>query len=169
MKQSLIITLLAVLLATSIELIPSKPLITTFNRDVKVQEHKLETYEAVEIALADYKPVYCADYVKEYSWNQTVAYNVMMIESGNNARNLNDNPKTGDYSVGCFQINLLGANQTAKYNIAVKLGYQGANERNALREWLWSPGNNVAVAHHMWQGQGWTPWSFTTCKKTNCY
>lgn len=148
LMKILILTIASVFLATAMGF-NSEKLITY--RDVEVKEHKqvLETYKEVELTPLEHKPLYCSDYLKSYSWNQEVAYNVMMIESGNKARNLNDNPGTGDYSVGCFQINLLGSNQTAKYNLAVSLGYTGANERYELREWLWNPKNNVALAYKM--------------------
>lgn len=164
-----IYTFIAVLLAIGIEQIPGTASHEGRQYDVPKKIEKISQLPHVELASKETKPVYCADYVKKYDWNQTVAYNVMMVESGNKARNLNDNPSTGDYSVGCFQINLLGGNQTAKYNLAVSLGYTGANDRQALTEWLWNPANNVAVAHVMWKGQGWQPWSFTTCKKVACY
>lgn len=32
----------------------------------------------------------------------------MMQESTNTPAKINDNPYTGDYSVGCFQVNLIG-------------------------------------------------------------
>lgn len=140
-------------------------------RDVQVNEHtsRIEQIKNPVIELAVAKPMYCADFIPRYNWNNSVAHNVMMQESGNNARNLNDNAGTGDYSVGCFQINLLNGNLPAKYNIAVRLGYTGPLERDALKEWLWNPANNVAVAWELYKGSGWGPWSFTTCKKIACY
>lgn len=167
--RSLLITLGGVGLMLIAQLAPSTPLINdqSFTYQHKVEALDMGTHSEMEsLAIV---PVYCADYIKLYDWNHTVAHNVMMIESKNIARNLNDNPVTGDYSVGCFQINLLGGNQTAKYKLAVSLGYSGANTRESLREWLWEPGNNVKLAYTMWKGQGWQPWSFTTCKKTACY
>lgn len=167
--KTLTITILALILAVGIEILPSKPLVEYRDVETFEQIKSLETLGAVEKEGYERKPVYCSDVLGKYSWDQSVAYNVMMVESDNKPRNLNDNPNTGDYSVGCFQINLLNENQTAKYNIATKLGYTGPNERQSLTEWLWEPENNVAVAHHMWQGQSWSPWSYTTCKKVSCY
>lgn len=95
----------------------------------------------------------CASEIKKYNWNQNVAYNVMMQESGNNPGVVNNNPATGDYSVGCFQINLYGANARTRPSEA----------------WLKNAANNVSYAYGMWQGQGWGPWGFTTCKKVACY
>lgn len=96
----------------------------------------------------------CAAEIKKYSWNQTVAYNVMMAESHGIATRVNDNPSTGDYSVGCFQINLFGANALSRPSEA----------------WLKIPANNVSYAYGMWKGQGWVPWGATTCKyKVACY
>ncbi len=157
------------ILAGSLNFISGKPLVDGRSHPKTVFAEPIKPVEKLEQKPAEIKPVYCADYLKQYNWNQEVAHNVMMVESKNNARNLNDNPNTGDYSVGCFQINLLGGNQTAKYNTAVSLGYKGQNTREELREWLWNPKNNVAVAHKMWQESSWKPWSFTTCKKVRCY
>lgn len=52
----------------------------------------------------------CAAEIAKYDWNVAVATAVARAESGLNAGALNDNPATGDYSVGCFQVNLYGAN-----------------------------------------------------------
>lgn len=52
----------------------------------------------------------CAAEIAKYGWNQSVALAVARAESGLNPGNLNNNPRTGDYSVGCFQINIYGAN-----------------------------------------------------------
>jgi len=96
----------------------------------------------------------CASEIKKYDWNQTVAYEVMMAESSNNHSIVNDNPSTGDYSVGCFQINLYG------------------NLRNTRpsESWLKVPENNVAHAYKMYQSSGWSPWGYTTCRyKVSCY
>jgi hypothetical protein len=62
----------------------------------------------------------------------------MMKESGNNPKTLNDNPATGDYSVGCFQINLLG-----------NLRYTRPSEES-----LYDPQVNVAYAYKMYVSQG---------------
>lgn len=56
----------------------------------------------------------CYDEIKKYNWNHDIATRVMIKESSGNPGNLNDNPNTGDYSVGCFQINLLGSNAATR-------------------------------------------------------
>lgn len=107
----------------------------------------------------------CAGEVQRYSWNKSVAHAVMMAESSNNPQNHNDNPTTGDYSIGCFQINLKGtANLNAKYRDSVRVGYTGAKTVSDLALWLKNAENNVAVAHIMWSDQGWRPWAYQTCK-----
>lgn len=113
----------------------------------------------------------CASEVKKYSWPQSVALQIVGAESSHNPNELNDNPGTGDYSVGCFQVNLRGsANLRAKYRDAVKAGYTGGMTVSGLEQWLKDPANNVAVAHIMWQSQSWSPWGYTTCKyKVKCY
>ena len=77
----------------------------------------------------------------------------MMIESGNNPLTINDNPSTGDYSVGCFQINLIGS-----------MRYTRPSE-----EWLKIASNNVSYAYRMYIEQGSTfckssGWA-NSCKK----
>lgn len=113
----------------------------------------------------------CADEVRKYGWNHTVALAVMGAESSGNVATHNDDPGTGDYSIGCFQINLLGSsNLRAKYRDAVRVGYTGGMSVAELEVWLKNAHNNVAVAHIMWSDQGWTPWGATTCRvKVRCY
>lgn len=52
----------------------------------------------------------CAAEVAKYDWNVTVATAVARAESGLRPGMVNNTPSTGDYSVGCFQVNLYGAN-----------------------------------------------------------
>lgn len=99
------------------------------------------------VALSD-----CASEINKYDWNTKQAYDIMMIESGNNPTIVNDNPNTGDYSVGCFQINLIG------------------NMRNTRpsEEWLKVAENNVQYAYGMYKSQGTfckTSGWYNTCKK----
>ncbi len=70
----------------------------------------------------------------------------MLAESGGNPTRINDNPRTGDYSVGMFQINLFGAN--AKYRPSA--------------DWLQNPVNNISYAAAMWKYSGWHPWTTYT-------
>jgi len=94
----------------------------------------------------------CASEIQKYDWPQEQAYNVMMIESRNDHTVINNNPSTGDYSVGCFQINLIG------------------NMRNTRpsEESLLIAENNVAYAYQMYKAQGSfckTSGWYNTCKK----
>lgn len=50
----------------------------------------------------------CASELGKYNWPQSDAYQIMMAESTNDPREKNDDPETGDYSIGCFQVNLKG-------------------------------------------------------------
>lgn len=111
----------------------------------------------------------CEAELGKYSWSQSAAHNVMMQESSNDHTILNDNPMTGDYSVGCFQINLIGANINDRYRIAVTLGYTGEFSREGMVPWLKDPVNNVAVAHALYARAGnWGDWK-NTCTKVQCY
>ena len=56
----------------------------------------------------------CEAEIAKYPWPQSTALAVMRKESSGNPGIVNDNPATGDYSVGCFQINLYGANAASR-------------------------------------------------------
>lgn len=99
----------------------------------------------------------CAAEISKYDWPVTTATGVMMGESGGNPGRLNDNPSTGDYSVGCFQINIYGANARTRPSEA----------------WLKNATNNVSYAHGMYVAQGRTfcttgGW-YNTCKKLGMF
>lgn len=80
---------------------------------------------------------------KHFPPNQVdTALRVMSCESGGNPNALNNNPRTGDYSVGLFQINLFG-------NLA--------NSRPS-EEWLKVPENNISFAARM-SRNGWGAWT----------
>ncbi len=135
------------------------------------QELKPEAVTEVKTVAAQTVTPTCADEVKRYNWNTSVAHAVMMAESGNKSSTHNDTPSTGDYSIGCFQINLKGtSNLNAKYRDSIRAGYTGAKTVSGLETWLKNAKNNVAVAHIMWSDQGWKPWQHTTCRyKVRCY
>ncbi len=80
----------------------------------------------------------CADEIAKYDWPKDQAERIMQQESGNNPGKLNDNPLTGDYSVGCFQVNLFG-----------RLALNRPSE-----DWLKVASNNVSYAYGMWKGAG---------------
>lgn len=81
--------------------------------------------------------------IKAYDWNDQIAYAIMMSESGCRDYIVNNNPNTGDYSVGLFQINIIGT-----------LGNDRPSE-----EWLKNYKNNIAYAYSLYKSQGWDPWS----------
>ena len=76
------------------------------------------------------------------------ALEVMHCESGGDPSRLNNNAASGDYSVGLFQINLLG--DLAK--------------SRPSESWLRIPLNNIAYAATMQKQQTWVPWS---CARNN--
>lgn len=52
----------------------------------------------------------CQSEIAKYDWAQSTALAVAFAESGYDTNTVNDNPATGDYSIGCFQVNIYGAN-----------------------------------------------------------
>lgn len=99
----------------------------------------------------------CMSELGKYDWPQDQAHKVMMQESSNNPHIINDNPNTGDYSVGCFQINLIGSMRATRPSEASLL----------IAE------NNVKYAYQMYSEQGRTfcktsGW-YNTCKKVGIY
>lgn len=83
------------------------------------------------------------DLLRKYDWNINTARRIMWCESGGNPTAVNDNPRTGDYSIGLFQINLYG-----------NLKYSRPSE-----EWLKIAENNAEYAYKMYKSSGWDPWS----------
>lgn len=81
----------------------------------------------------------CAAEIAKYNWNYNVALAVARAESGLNPGSLNDNPATGDYSVGCFQVNLYGANARTRPS--------EAQLKNAAVNVQWAYNNYVANGH----------------------
>lgn len=80
----------------------------------------------------------CASEIAKHDWPQRTAQRIMQAESRGRARAVNDNPRTRDYSVGCFQINIYG-----------RLAANRPSEN-----WLKNPANNVAYAHEIYLSQG---------------
>jgi hypothetical protein len=80
----------------------------------------------------------CEAEIAKYDWVYSVAVAVATAESSLDPSRLNDNPSTGDYSVGCFQINLYGGN---------------ARNRPSEAE-LKNAAVNVAFAYQIYVGNG---------------
>lgn len=89
----------------------------------------------------------CAAEIAKYDWVQSVALAVMMAESGGNPGNVNNNPATGDYSVGCFQINLYGANAASRPSEA-ELKNAATNVSFAYR--LYKSNGSSFAANNQW-------------------
>jgi hypothetical protein len=144
---------------------PQQPSPQTVNKTIEPEK---QPTEIKTVAVQEQAPT-CESEVRKYDWPQTIAYNVMMAESRNNPGNHNDNLNTGDYSIGCFQINLLGdANLRAKYRDAQAHGYTGDMSVASLEMWFKTASNNVAVAYTMWRSSGWQPWQYTCIHKVVC-
>lgn len=87
------------------------------------------------------------------------ARRVVWCESRYNAEAHNQNPATGDDSVGLGQINLLGGLFQDRLKRAQHLGYTGEPTREALTEWLKIPENNIRFFASMKSASGWHHWS----------
>lgn len=110
------------------------------------REHPVVALEAPVSVPKKAKASSCEDYrdlVSKYDWEVDIALQIMRLESGCKPWEVNDNPLTGDYSVGLFQINLFGDN--AKYRPS--------------EEWLKVPENNVAYAYKLYTGRKWKDWT----------
>lgn len=81
--------------------------------------------------------------IKTYDWNASVAYAIMICESGGQFDAHNFSNITKDDSWGTFQINLYG-----------KLA-----KSRPSPEWLKIPENNIAYAYKMYKSEGFVPWS----------
>lgn len=82
----------------------------------------------------------CKAEIRKYDWDIDWAMSVMRKESSGNPGAYNFSHATRDRSVGCFQINLYGAN---------------ANNRPS-KQWLLNPANNVQLAYEWYVRDGRT-------------
>lgn len=80
----------------------------------------------------------CQAEIAKYNWDHGVATAVMIAESGGSTSTVNNNPSTGDYSIGCFQINIYGANAASRPSEAA----------------LKNAAVNVEFAHRIYSGNG---------------
>jgi hypothetical protein len=96
----------------------------------------------------------CASEIAKYDWDYNTAINVSTAESGMNPGAKNDNPSTGDYSIGCFQVNIYGANAASRPS--------EEQLKNAAINVKWAYNNYVANGHSF-IGQ----WG--VCRKIACY
>lgn len=106
--------------------------------------------EAPTMAVHEQKPdlstkVGIESYIRSKDWKgqEELAVKIAHCESGMNPKAYNGNAKTGDASVGIFQINLYG-------NLA---------KERPSKEWLSNPKNNIDYAHEMFLKQKFKPWS----------
>jgi hypothetical protein len=87
----------------------------------------------------------CEAEISKYDWSQTVALEVSTAESGLDPGQVNYNPSTYDYSVGCFQVNIWGANaltrpseaelKVASINVAWAYKIYAANGHSFIGQW----------------------------------
>jgi hypothetical protein len=87
----------------------------------------------------------CQTEISKYDWSQAVALAVATAESGLDPGTVNYNPSTYDYSVGCFQVNIWGANaltrpseaelKDAAINVAWAYKIYAANGHSFIGQW----------------------------------
>lgn len=117
----------------------------------------LPSVEAIPVYFQDLNPIQTVqaevreltieEKVKHYDWDDDLALGIMNCESTASSTIVNDNPNTGDHSIGLFQINIYGAN---------------AKERPTEEE-LKNPDTNIAFAYKLYKDGGFKRhW-------TNCY
>lgn len=84
-----------------------------------------------------------------------IAISSRELRPGNHVGTINDNPNTGDYSVGCLQVNIIKTanadNLSNIARIARQYGYSGNTNQGELAKWLGTPENNVAVANYLYK------------------
>lgn len=89
----------------------------------------------------------CEAEIAKYDWPQGLARAVMLAESSGDPNNLNDDASTGDYSVGCFQVNIRGANARTRPS--------EAELKNAEINVRWSYNHYVALGRTFGTSGGW--------------
>lgn len=107
------------------------------------------TITAGRIKVSDTSKEYIREEIRSvFGTYAKTAIRIAMCESNLRPDALNDNSRTGDYSVGIFQINLYGA----------------LAKNRPSEEWLLIPKNNISYAYQMFleSGRKFTPW---TCAK----
>lgn len=156
-KTWLITTILGIVFALPVLASPPR----TFLQDTEVKQEVVEETKAPPVqpkTTAVAPPAVpvasgsCATEIKKYNWPQEAAYQIMMIESGNNAGAHNYNDITRDDSWGCFQINI----------------YPPNNRTRPSATWLANATNNVSYAYRMYKSMGTfcgTGGWFNTCTK----
>lgn len=133
MAQLLILrNLISIPLITFTTLFPAQ---TTVEEPIIVEE----VIEAPVLVGCD---LYRAE-VEKYDWDPDTMMRIMKAESGCNPEALNDNPATGDYSVGLLQINLYGGNAAHR----------------PPEEELLIPKNNIAFAYELFKNGGYHHWT----------
>lgn len=81
----------------------------------------------------------CEAEILKYDWDTRIARAVMLAESGGNPNAVNNNPRTRDYSVGCFQVNLYG----------------NLRKNRPSEAELKNPEINVRWSYNLWKSTGW--------------
>jgi len=124
--------------------------------EVEVEEVEIEEVkvEEVEIEKSIEEKIYEA-----FGNEGELALRIAKAESGLNPNAMNTNAKTGDYSIGLFQINLIGNLFEGRLIRAEYLGYTGERTREGLTKWLQNEDNNIMYAKSMSQTNGWRAWS----------
>ena len=116
---------------------------------VTTSKAEAPTAELPEVTSCDYYK----QLIRQYDWNDEVAISIMLAESGCNESVVNDNPRTKDYSVGLFQVNLYGGN---------------AKHRPSEAE-LKDPKTNIEFAYNLWKDYGFNSQWGVCRRNVRCY
>lgn len=101
--------------------------------------------ESIPVAQPVAQPATCQSEIAKYDWVQSTALAISFAESGYDPNTLNDNPATLDYSIGCFQINIYGANARTRpseaelkdpvVNVAFAYKLYASNGHSFIGQW----------------------------------
>jgi len=149
-------TITTIEITKTAELLPSD--IKEEIESIEIKEDK--EYKEIKEVKEEFKNLSIEEKIFEtFGEEGNLALRVARAESGLNPKAMNTNANTGDYSVGLFQINLIGSLFEGRLARAEYLGYTGERTREALTLWLQNEDNNILYARSMSRTNGWSAWS----------
>jgi len=124
------------------------PVPSQYDSSSKVLEAPIQVPKSYSNNCEQYRKI-----VEQYDWDVELVMSIMFHESSCQVDIVNNNPNTGDYSVGLMQINLYGDN--AKY-------------RPSEAE-LKNPATNIEFAYSLYKSSGFTS-QWGVCRdKVRCF